>query len=286
MLYDRLPFPIYRHIIDYTGTFPKWDVEEYELLKRHFEKKYCRRCGEYINMEKIGKKEPIHIHGRYEKHRYNNEIDYMYHYHYHYLSLYSFCLQLNCRVSHTFRFVLCPLLFYSKQKRHYYQIMNNDEIDIEQMKNMTIVNMFRNDEFSIVYRYKYSLEQYIHDYKKSNICDVILYYMNDELYDEIKTGLSKNSLSYMYYCFYKIFVKNNRVNDFFLIINYDIIFGASKNYVAKILLTKHYDIILENASEDVLNDFIRRNQKWFRRFMKEYPQIFEYITIHQASQMP
>jgi len=59
---ENLPFSLQKYILDYKPKLPK--LEQISLLRKHFNKRYCPRCGEYMDF--IQKRQysdfPKHLH--------------------------------------------------------------------------------------------------------------------------------------------------------------------------------------------------------------------------------
>lgn len=281
MFYESMPFPIFREIMDFIGRVPRWRDDQYKMIQNHLSLKYCHKCGEYIDIEnKHYDKYPIHLHNKYERHK--KKIDVTKEYQFSYYSLREICYQLDCHLPIVCEGIKCPLIFISKQKRNYYNMVIRNHVEFFQLKNMEIIDPFYNDNFSIVYTKDLFLEEMISNFKKSDICDIIIYFMNHPLFQLQKKHIKYHELNMMYSRFYDIFIGYKKIHDFFSFADLDIIYKYNFTChfsIAKSLLIDHYDIVLDLISEDTLNYFIKYNQKWFRRYMKQYPKIFEYITL-------
>jgi len=69
---DRLPFFLIQKILDYQPRLKK--IPNYNIIRYHLQKKYCKVCGEYIDIESK-KYSPRHIHLKYQLHYKYNKFD-------------------------------------------------------------------------------------------------------------------------------------------------------------------------------------------------------------------
>lgn len=61
---DELPFILQRHIMEFWPNLPRVPVRIQHKVRLHLNRKYCSRCGEYIDIPQCyeHRKSPIHIH--------------------------------------------------------------------------------------------------------------------------------------------------------------------------------------------------------------------------------
>lgn len=118
--HDTLPFPVFRNVVEYMGLLPKIQSRATKSFSDHFQKYYCRRCGEYITARRSLRKSrlgPFHISCR--ERWYTPPQKRLQHYH---IADVSLSQLVNERPRHWFHHqIRCPVLFYSREPRNYYR---------------------------------------------------------------------------------------------------------------------------------------------------------------------
>lgn len=157
-LHDRLPFPVYRIIIEFMGLVPTVNHNVARSLATHFEEKYCKRCGEYITSRQFTLKTPYHLSCRQKFYTPDNEnIKY---FHFGRISISSLIHGFLGGFLPDVR--KCPVMFFSKQPVNYYRMdICTDQknmlfqrggawVRYDYQINQDIVKVSKNDKFTVI----------------------------------------------------------------------------------------------------------------------------------------
>lgn len=147
---DELPFLIQRHIMEYRPRLPYFPKKE--IILGHLNKKYCKTCGEYIDMPYYKHRPaPIHLHqGRkkYTQARFisisptTDEI-----------MPYNTSARKK-RVSHKYAFHNARIIFRVRQPRFFYNmrcVLRPASGRMILMENTAVMNIFCNPDFILIH---------------------------------------------------------------------------------------------------------------------------------------
>lgn len=158
--HTSLPFPVFRHIVDFMGLLPTMDTRASTSLSAHFGKYYCRRCGEYItarrSSSRMKRRGPFHLACREKwftppERRLKN-------YHISHISL---SRVINERPRHWYHDQIhCPVVFYSRQPRNCYRFIIPKTMQQPSSRWTLIEQLFRD---SSDVKFMYTTNHLIHD---------------------------------------------------------------------------------------------------------------------------
>ena len=119
--FAKLPFAVFRQVVDYVGLLPRLGETIHRPLTEHFRTYYCRRCGEYITARKSMRSKrrgPYHLSCR--ERWYTPPRKRLKNYHVGYISLSQLVWE---QPRHWFHHqISCPAVFYSRQPKNCYRI--------------------------------------------------------------------------------------------------------------------------------------------------------------------
>lgn len=155
--YEKLPFPLFRLIVESIGILPKLHTKVFMSLKEHFKDHYCKRCGEYKTSRQFHSGKIYHLSCRQQW--YTPDYENTKYYHFRKLSIYSLLYSMDDSWRHFV--VRCPVVFYSKQPTNYYKLdICTDESKLslrggawvyyQYKKNVAIGNIYSNSKFTII----------------------------------------------------------------------------------------------------------------------------------------
>jgi hypothetical protein len=289
-IYQQLPFPLTRIIIDYIGLYPKGMMEVVKKTREHLENKYCHRCGEYIV---AGKHTTNLKHLSCRQRRYiKKNRNWTRNYHVKIITI----LQLLYDDMEDENNVIgtglwCPLVFYSRQPKSYFTLGKTGRW--KYCENKAITDVHRNEEFSIIpdmfnnqnneYYNLFNMSKqesrviFMQRYKKHTRNDVFRW-MFSLKYHKYDNNLGNN----LWFAIGRIweYVQKNtdmkiRVSTMIGLHN---IFRYHQEW-AKTLLYD-YPTILKYIPEKKIKKFFNENQDWFLQYVEDCPRSLKYITLY------
>lgn len=147
---DRLPFVLCRSIVEYVGVLPCLSNSIRSKVRVHFERRYCRRCGEYVECRYPHRERMYHLSCRQKFYvpKYRNPR----HYRIRMLSVRELMACYGLKGGNSLGDIL-PVAFYSPQPTWLFRIhivSTSKEVVFHQEYNDMVVGIQRNPNFTVL----------------------------------------------------------------------------------------------------------------------------------------
>jgi hypothetical protein len=292
---ENLPFDIQMKILSYKPRLSKINASKMLKLIQHFEKRYCKICGEYIDYPiKNNDYTPKHLHTR-------NFLKYSKKYNFHiinpipHISFQKFnkinCVSVSCynillyRNSNQYLKLVMrinsPLYFFNFKR----MLNSNRKIKLLQFINLYCLNIFMN-------QHSYLIEDFEKNYKLNNVHHYNRIQTDYCIYDKLSYLFSLKSI------FYNISLYNteyidlyiNEYNYDFEILKYFLLYNPKKtiNYLLnhqKTFLPVFLDIIdfdhtmIEYIPEKILKKLYNYHSRFFINIYDERNDCDDFFTL-------
>lgn len=315
--HEHLPFPIFRNVVEYLGLLPKLNRRVQAPFREHFDRYYCRRCGEYITARRSlrrSRKGPFHISCR--ERFYTSPRKRLRNYHIADASLSQLVYE---RPRHWFHHqIRCPVLFYSTQLRNYHRfrippsmyrpfpkrlegledifapiypvrfeyITNQNACDIRYNVNFSVIPEMYTSELKLYMRYPLLLERRV-DILVSETPKM-------EFMERFRRSTRQSVFEWMIHLKPEVFqwVEPHifrRVRWFV-----DRCSEPMRDYIIRLIgirrIMLHHrewlqDLLIESPemldeiSEKDIQRFFRKDRKWFCAYVQKVPKALHYITL-------
>ena len=303
IIYNKLPFPVFRKVIDYMGFLPKLPDMTLLSLTNHFNDKYCKRCGEYITTRKFVSRKPFHLSCRQKW--YTPDHENIKYYHVQYPSMFQVLDGKDNRWRPTME--RCPVVLYSKQILNYYQMdICADTTDMEHRggawvnysyhKNEKMLNVFYNDKFCVVpemFREQFDmkslrlvllqLSSILSGGTKMDFIKRFQVQSKDKILEWILhlSPTALNNINIYRFETMRKFLRTISSHDLryraILSIGLHRIAERHPRWFQQILF--EYPFVLDRLDEKAIQRFFKRNRDWFLRYVKLRPDALQYVSL-------
>lgn len=302
-IHDRVPFPVFRLIIDYMEVIPRLHPNAHRSLQLHFQEKYCKRCGEYITARKYHSRKLYHFGCR--QFRYVPDAENTKYFHFHKASLFELMYGLDGDWRTNIEKI--PILYYSKQPINYYRMDICEDpasiivrragvwVDFMYETNIYVTSPKYNDKFTVIpelfSKYLYA------NYRRPFITGI----------HDIMSGITKLDVMKRFTCHTKIHILHWLLNirpkllqsvhafEFAMLrrflntlpsdIKYRAILSLGPDRLWNIQdgwlkdLLYEYPKILEHVRESTIQQFFRKYKHWFMNYVKIRPAALDHISF-------
>ena len=287
----RLPFPLVRIIIEYVGLFPKNLLTYVRFTREHMDNKYCHRCGEYII---AGNRTTNLKHLSCRNRRYVKDTNRTRNYH---VKIITILELLYEEYSHNLTppTLWCPLIFYSKQPKSYFRLVQDEDQNVEwvYLKNDKITSVHDNPKFSIIptmfkHNEHYNLfdltqqetrVKFIQLYKRHTKNDLFRWMFSQQYHKQYNIG--KGLWFAMEKIWQYVLQNPDMKKHISSVIGIQNILRFHTEW-AKDILYKH-PIILQYTPEKRLKRFFNENKEWFLQYVEDCPTTLKYITLYNET---
>lgn len=285
VVYEKLPFEIFRLIVDYLGILPKCSSIFSFQIRTFMKKHYCQKCGEYKYIEK--KRKNYHLSCHLEKWKnldYNNWLlAYV-----GYTNIFRKNIQYRA-INGTE--LACPVMIKTK-KRHlgYYKWKNEKirfhkpQIHIFEFDFCVLPIIFLENNCINEYYIKYWMDHYMLNYtkdylikkfKKSSVKDLLfcIYILNIEAIKFIHSTIVEHitMMDDLSFDIFKMLIKKKG--------GIHHIMYYHPNWFKKIIYK--YPEMIDEVDESLLKYFFKKNTRWFLNCMKIQPNLNKYVTLYK-----
>lgn len=302
-VFDRLPFTVFRQVVDYLGALPHLPTPSTLSMARHFKEKYCATCGEYMTTRKYVSKSPIHLSCR-QKWYTPDESNIKY-----YQVQYPSIFQILNGNDNRWRPVLerCPVVLYSKQTKNFYRMristnakqsqrQGNAWVDYQYRVNDKIINVFYNPVFSVIpemfrdsinlrsnRQMMIDLHHILSGATRLDFMERFQVHSKEKILEWI-LRFSPQALCHVHpqrFESLRRFLTAVKDND----VKYQAIVSTGPSRITHHhskwfqLILYDYPHILDDLEERTIQRFFHKNRDWFMRYVRLRPSALEYVSL-------
>ena len=301
-VYHRVPFPIFRMVVEYMGVIPPLSANTTRSLSQHFQEKYCCRCGDYICARKYVSKRPYHISCR--QRYYTPDHQNTRYFHFQRVSIFPLLFGFEPHWRNDIQ--RCPIVLYSKQPLNYYSMdICNDTQDLSKrggavvhyryQSNEKILNVHHNPCFTVIPEvFSKDLQSRYSRTVMISLLDIMSSITKLDIMKKFKVHSAEHIIQWLLklcptvleciqpFQFYGMRRLLERVPTS---LQYQAVLSLGPERLAqkdsrwfqKILLD--FPQILNILEEKTIQRIFQKNKQWFLQYLKLQPKALEYVSI-------
>lgn len=301
-VYHKVPFPLFRMVVEYMGIIPPLSANITRSLSQHFQEKYCSRCGEYISARNYVSKRPYHISCR--QRYYTPDHQNTKYFHFQWVSIFPLLFGFEPHWRNDIQ--RCPIVMYSKQPINYYSMdICNDAKDLSKrggavvhyryQSNDKILNVHHNPCFTVIPElFSKDLQSKCSRTVTISLLDTMSWITKLDVMEKFQVHSAEHIIQWLLklcptvleciqpFQFHGMRRLLERVP---ISLQYQAILSLGPERIAqrdsrwfqKILLD--FPHILDILEERTIQRIFQKNKRWFLQYLKLQPKALEYVSI-------